>query len=164
MPISGTGKADVVIVDASGEITAVECKLRANPEIRRHVVGQLLAYSSAISQMSFADFDDAFARSEAKASLSEALVADSDVDEELGAAVGDNLRSGSMTLIVAVDEITDELKHIVSYLNFHTTTDVNFLAFEMRRAVVKVSSVASGDVWRGDRSRESAVRPAPSAP
>ena len=48
MPISGTGKADVVIVDASGDITVVECKLAANPEIRRRVVGQLLAYSSAI--------------------------------------------------------------------------------------------------------------------
>ena len=60
MPISGTGKADVVVVDASGDITVVECKLAANPEIRRRVVGQLLAYSSAIWQMSFADFDDAF--------------------------------------------------------------------------------------------------------
>lgn len=135
MPISGTGKADVVIVDASSEITVVECKLRANPEIRRHVVGQLLAYSSAISQMSFADFNDAFARSKANSSLSDALAADSDLDEELRAEVEDNLRSGRMRLIIAVDEITDELKHIVSYLNFHTTADVNFLAFEMRRAV-----------------------------
>ena len=61
MPISGTGKADVVIVDASGDITVVECKLAANPEIRRRVVGQLLAYASAIWQMSFEEFDDAFA-------------------------------------------------------------------------------------------------------
>jgi RecB family endonuclease NucS len=35
MPISGTGKADVVIVEASGDITVVECKLSTNPEIRR---------------------------------------------------------------------------------------------------------------------------------
>ncbi|MBV9049649.1 MAG: hypothetical protein JOY58_15340 [Solirubrobacterales bacterium] len=34
MPISGRGSADVVIVDASGDITVVECKLPANPEIR----------------------------------------------------------------------------------------------------------------------------------
>ena len=93
MPISGTGKADVVIVEASGDITVVECKLRANPEIRRHVVGQLLAYSSAIWQMSYAEFDDAFRRSEAKRSLSDAFVPGNDLDEEeFRAAVDDNLR------------------------------------------------------------------------
>jgi hypothetical protein len=154
MPISGTGKADVVIVDASGEITVVECKLRANPEIRRHVVGQLLAYSSAISQMSFADFDDAFARSKANSSLSNGLAADSDLDEELRAAVEDNLRSGSMRLIIAVDDITDELKHIVSYLNFHTTTDVNFLAFEMRRAVGEGVEVLLPETYGEESARE----------
>jgi hypothetical protein len=153
LPISGTGKADVVIVDASGEITVVECKLRANPEIRRHVVGQLLAYSSAISQMSFAEFDDAFARSRANSSLSDALVADSDLDEELRAAVDDNLRSGSMRLIIAVDEITDELKHIVSYLNFHMT-DVNFLALEMRRAVGEGVEVLLPETYGEESARE----------
>lgn len=154
MPISGTGTADVVIVDASGEITVVECKLAANREIRRHVVGQLLAYASAISQMSFADFDDAFARSRANSSLSDALVVDSDLDEELRAAVEDNLRSGSMRLIIAVDEITDELKHIVSYLNFHTTTDVNFLAFEMRRAVGEGVEVLLPETYGEESARE----------
>src|SRR4051812_37435862 len=82
MPISGAGSADVVIVDASGDITVVECKLRANPEIRRRVVGQLFAYASAIWRMSFARFDDAFRRSEAKRSLSDALVHDNGLDEE----------------------------------------------------------------------------------
>ena len=40
-----------------------------------------------------------------------------------------------MRLIIATDEITDELKRIVSYLNSHTTTNVELLALEMRRAV-----------------------------
>lgn len=115
MPIPGTGKADVVIVDASGEITVVECKLRANPDIRRQVAGQLLACASAISQMSFADFDGAFRRSKANTSLPDALVPGNDLDEEeFRAAVDDNLRSGRMRLIIAVDEITDELKRIVT--------------------------------------------------
>jgi hypothetical protein len=135
MPISGTGKADVVIVDAGGEITVVECKLRANREIRRHVVGQLLAYASAISQMRFADLDGAFRRSKARTSLFDALVRDDDIDEEeFRSAVDENLQSGSMRLIIAVDEITDELKHTVTYLNSNTTTNVKFLALEMRWA------------------------------
>ena len=48
-------------------------------------------------------------------------------EEEFRAAVDDNLQSGSMRLIIATDEITDELKRIVSYLNSHTTTNVEVL-------------------------------------
>ena len=133
MPIPGAGAVDVVIVDANGDVTVVECKLRANPEIRRRVVGQLLAYASALWQMSFADFDDAFRRSEVKQSLS-GLLHGNDLDEEqFRRAVEDNLTSGRFRLIIAVDEITGELKRTVSYLNSHTTTDLELLALEMRR-------------------------------
>jgi hypothetical protein len=155
MPIPGTGKADVVIVDASGEITVVECKLRANPEICRRVVGPLLAYASAISQMSFADFDGAFRRSKANRSLSDALVPGNDLDEdEFRAAVDDNLRSGSMRLIIAVDEITEELKRTVTYLNSHTTTKVELLALEMRRAVAEGVEVLLPAMYGEESARE----------
>ena len=155
MPIPGTGKADVVIVDAGGEITVVECKLRANPEIRRRVVGQLLAYASAISQMSFADFDGAFRRSNANRSLSDGLVPGNDLDEEeFRAAVDDNLRSGRMRLIIAVDEITEELKRTVTYLNSHTTTNVELLALEMRRAVDEGVEVLLPATYGEESARE----------
>ena len=155
MPISGTGQADVVIVDASGDITVVECKLAANPEIRRRVVGQLLAYSSAIWQMSVEEFDGAFRRSEAKRSLFDALVPGNDLDEEeLRAAVDDNLQNGSMRLIIATDEITDELKRIVSYLNSHTTTNVEFLALEMRRAGDEGVEVLLPAIYGEESARE----------
>ena len=155
MPLSGTGQADVVIVDASGDITVVECKLAANPEIRRRVVGQLLAYSSAIWQMSFEEFDDAFRRSQAKRSLFDALVCGNDLDErEFRAAVDDNLQNGSMRLIIATDEITDELKRIVSYLNSHTTTHVEFLALEMRRAVDEAVEVLLPAIYGEESARE----------
>jgi hypothetical protein len=159
MPISGAGSADVVIVDAAGDITVVECKLRANPEIRRQVVGQLLAYASAIWQMSFADFDDAFRRSEARRSLSDALVGGDDLDEEeFSRAVEANLMSGSMRLIIAVDEITDELRRIVSYLNSHTTTNVEFLALEMRRAADEGVEVLLPEIYGEESARTKRAR------
>ena len=43
---SGVGPADVVVLDAEGSITVVECKLSANAEVRRTVVGQVLDYAS----------------------------------------------------------------------------------------------------------------------
>jgi hypothetical protein len=157
--ISGAGSADVVIVDGGGEITVVECKLRANPEIRRQVVGQLLAYSSAIWRMSFADLDEAFRRSQAQQSLSDALASGDDLDEEeFRRAVEDNLMSGSMRLIIAVDEITDELKRIVSYLNSHTTPNVELLALEMRRAADEGVEVLLPAIYGEESARTKRTR------
>lgn len=75
-------------------------------------------------------------------------------EEEFRAAVDDNLRSGSMRLIIATDEITDELKRIVSYLNSHTTTNVEFLALEMRRAVDEGVEVLLPAIYGEESARE----------
>src|SRR5215213_1750679 len=45
---TGAGPADLVGVGLDGSLLLVECKLRANPEIRRAVVGQLFAYASSL--------------------------------------------------------------------------------------------------------------------
>lgn len=42
---TGAGPIDLLTVGLDGSVVLVECKLRANPEIRRAVVGQLLAYA-----------------------------------------------------------------------------------------------------------------------
>jgi len=39
--IPEVGSVDLVAVDAQGELTLVECKLNANPEIRLAVIGHL---------------------------------------------------------------------------------------------------------------------------
>lgn len=44
--IPGTGSVDIALVQPSGLITPVECKLRANAEIRRAVLGQIMAYAA----------------------------------------------------------------------------------------------------------------------
>lgn len=57
-------RADLVGVDGGGRITIVECKLRANPQIRREIVGQVPAYAGAIWQMGTDDFCSAGRRSQ----------------------------------------------------------------------------------------------------
>ena len=59
--VSGIGSADLVGVDSTGGITIVECKLKANPEIRRQVVGQIFAYASGLSGLTYEQFDALFA-------------------------------------------------------------------------------------------------------
>ncbi len=58
---TGAGPADLVGIGLDGSVLLVECKLRANPEIRRAVVGQLFAYASALWQMPIEDFEQAVA-------------------------------------------------------------------------------------------------------
>ena len=48
---SGVGPADLVVVDAEGSITLVECKLAANRQVRREVIGQVLDYASRLWRM-----------------------------------------------------------------------------------------------------------------
>jgi hypothetical protein len=56
---TGAGPVDLLGVGLDGSIVVIEYKLRANPEIRRAVIGQLLAYASSIWQTSAATFEQA---------------------------------------------------------------------------------------------------------
>jgi hypothetical protein len=62
--MAGAGRADVVVVGAGGDITIVECKLAANPEIRRWVIGQTLEYAAALWKLDYEEFKRSLARRE----------------------------------------------------------------------------------------------------
>ncbi|PRY69866.1 hypothetical protein [Halomonas ventosae] len=49
------GPVDAVFISPSGRLTLVECKLWRNPEARRKVIAQILDYTRAVSQWSYAD-------------------------------------------------------------------------------------------------------------
>jgi hypothetical protein len=139
-----TGPVDLLIVGIDGALTIVECKLQSNPDIRRRVVGQVVAYAAGLWRLSFEELDSAFAARAGK-TLSTTLAAvvnevGGDFDEvQFRHAVSANLAAGRFRLIIAVDAITEELKRIVEYLNDHTVRDVEMIAFE-------VGYAADGDV------------------
>jgi hypothetical protein len=117
--IPGVGRVDVVAVDREGAVTVCEVKLARNPEVRRHVVGQLLAYASALTGWSFPDLDACW-RSNEKIGLLDALLgpdADALEREELASAIGRALATGSFRLVLAVDELTAELRRTIAYLS-----------------------------------------------
>jgi hypothetical protein len=43
--LPGSGNTDLLAFSSAGEITIVECKLAANAEIKRTVIGQILEYA-----------------------------------------------------------------------------------------------------------------------
>lgn len=133
--VPATGPIDIVAVDPEGEITLVECKLRANPEIRRHVIGQLLAYASGIWRMTYDEFDRAFSRRVGSLveSVKAVVLEGADWDEaSFRDEVTRRVEQGEFRLIIAVDSITDELKRVVEYANSITRRGVEVVALELR--------------------------------
>ena len=135
LAIPGVGSLDLAAVSPSGKITLVECKLAANPEIRRNVIGQVFAYAAGLWSLSYDEFNQLFA-SRSGQSLADAVAAagrlESDWDQDdFRRAVAANLETGRFDLVIAVDKITDELKRVVRYLNEHTVTEIRVLALEL---------------------------------
>jgi hypothetical protein len=130
------GSVDLVGVSPTGWLTVVECKLKANSEIKRSIVGQLFAYGAALWEMSYEDFDQRW-RQRMDVALIEHVAtqaAEHGVDWDRDgflAAVASNLEAGRSTLVVAVDEITAELRRIIEYLSVHTVGDVAVVALEL---------------------------------
>lgn len=153
------GSIDLVGVDTDGNITIVECKLQANPEIRRHVVGQLFAYAAGLSKMSFDEFDRWFS-SRARGPLSEktsALATGEWNAEAFRSAVSANLEAGRFRLVIAVDSITPELKDVVEYINKHMISDVEVLALELGYVATENVEILIPELYGEESSR---ARPA----
>ncbi|MEQ8717118.1 MAG: hypothetical protein RIE08_05860 [Acidimicrobiales bacterium] len=155
-----TGSVDVVAVSADGDITLCECKLAKNSEIRRTIVGQVLAYASGLEGATFEEFDRAW-RQRSDVGLAESAASTSpDLNEaEFLDAVASNLQKGAFRLVLAVDRIDRELQRIVEYLSRHTTSDTTVVALEMRYAAegeveVMVPRVYGVELARQKRPRD----------
>lgn len=128
--VPGAGRADVIVVDAKGGITIVECKLAKNPEIRRWVIGQLYEYAAGLWKLDYTDFERSFAARDKSMTHPFKALPDWD-EEEFRGAVSQNLASGAFRLVIAVDEASEGLKRAVTFLNSHTGPEVQLLAMEL---------------------------------
>ena len=155
--VPGVGAADLIVVDREGEITIVECKLAANSEIRRSVIGQAFAYAAGVWQLSYEDFDRAFAARGQSLESSFDGAADWDAPA-FREAVEANLERGALGLVIAVDQITDELKRTIVYINRHTTAELRLLALELRRAADGGIEIVMPEVY-GEESATEPTRP-----
>jgi hypothetical protein len=133
LQVPDTGPADVVVIDTEGGITVIECKLRANPEVRRWVIGQVFSYASGIAQMSVQELDDVWrTRTGADIINSFTPALPEEVEESvLVARIAQNLQTGRLRLVIAVDAMTEELKRTVTYINGHSGGTFELLALEL---------------------------------
>jgi hypothetical protein len=129
---SGIGPADVVILDESGDLTLIECKLTTNPQIRREIVGQVLDYASRLWGMRVDEFEARWRR--AAKTESSPLSAFDDAGTYTRERLAENLQAGRMRLVLAVDQVNDDLKRIVEYLNLITLSEVSVFVMEFVHA------------------------------
>jgi len=133
--LPGSGATDVLAFSPQGDIAIIECKLAANPEVKRKVIGQILEYAAYMWQMSYEQVDSRVQALKSK-SLAE-LVADSiagEWNEELFRdGVRQSLENGSFILVIVVDEINEDLRRIIRYVNECSKSAFSLHAMEMNR-------------------------------
>ena len=131
--LPGAGNTDLLCFSAEGDIAVIECKLAANAEIKRKVIGQILEYAAYLWRMSYEELDQRVQAKRGKplATLVNDAVASSDWDEEnFRTAVQESLRKGSFILLIAVDTINEELSRTISFLNGCGDPGFSFCALE----------------------------------
>jgi hypothetical protein len=136
VPVRRAGSADVVVVDAKGQIAIVECKRASNPESRRWVIGQLFEYAAGLWKCKYEDLKRILAARGKK--LTEPFEHDAGWDEKtFRRAVSQTLKDGDFRLFIAVDEMTETLKkrldRTVTFLNSRLRPEVEFLAVALPR-------------------------------
>ncbi|HEY8700762.1 MAG TPA: hypothetical protein VIM08_07330 [Arthrobacter sp.] len=126
---SEVGPADIVVVDSTGELTLVECKLASNPQIRREVVGQMFDYASRLWKM---DVEEFAAKWRVRTSRP-LFIDDADGGISLRESLARNLAEGRFRIVLAVDVINPALKRMVEYLNAMAGPATSVIAVEYSR-------------------------------
>ena len=121
----GTGKADILAVEASGRPVIVEVKLARNTEARRAIVSQVLAYAAFLHGYAVADLEQGPLRNAMAdtgyGSIAEMVTAEDQEgavnEEEFVPALQEHLDAGRFRLVLVLDDVSSELERIIAYLD-----------------------------------------------
>ena len=130
------GSIDLLGFTANGDIAIIECKLAANAEIKRKVIGQVLEYGANLWGMDYEELDHIiFERTQQNlADLVRKEVQDPDWEQEtFRGNVESALQTGNFILIIVVDENNEDLSRIVRFINEAGKPAFSLAALEMRR-------------------------------
>lgn len=133
--LPGSGNTDILAFSTDGDISIIECKLATNPEGKRKVIGQILEYAAHLWEMSYDQVNTRIRHLREK-DLSELVreAATGGWDEEsFREGVKQSLHSGSFILIIVVDEINEDLRRTIRYVNECSESAFSLHALEMRK-------------------------------
>lgn len=155
------GKIDLFMISETGDVIVVETKLARNRESRREVVAQIIDYISSLSEMSFYELDLA-----TKNLLGE-VIDNIESEINLPKVIDDNLRSGRIKLIIAVDESNEDLTRLTQFLSDHTRFAIELIEIRKYRdgerelyvstEIVKSSEMDESNRILGEKRNENAA-------
>ena len=150
VPVRRAGSADVVVVNAEGQIGIVECKLARNPESRRSVIGQVFEYAAGLWKLDDTDLKRIFAARGTDLTKPFERVAGWD-EPTFGRDLTRNLKAGEFRLFIAVDEMTERLEKKLN----RTVTFINNQLPKVELLAVAVPRDGREEVY-GDKPDEMA--------
>ena len=158
---------DHLIVDQDAVPTLVEVKRGSNSEIRRQVVGQMLEYAAHAAQTWTADelretFEETASSDgvDPDQQLRDLLETDDETDaDRFWEDVAKNLNDTHMRLLFVADELPEELKSIVMFLNAQMP-NVEVLAVEIKQFKDQYSQTLVPRVFgrTADSTKDSSAR------
>lgn len=121
----GNGKVDVLTVETSGRPAIIEVKLAKNPEARRAVVAQALAYAAFLRGFTVEELEcgplNGPLQKIGYTSLDEAVRGqdqESAVDlDTFRSSLQEYLNSGEFRVVLVLDEVSTELERLTGYLD-----------------------------------------------
>ena len=132
----GTGYADILAIEPSGRPTIIEVKLASNPEARRAIVSQVIAYAAFLHGSDIESLEQGpLRRPLADAGHGTILDAVQAQDQEgavdptsFSTSLQEFLDQGNFRLVLVLDEVSTELAKVVAYLD---TITVQALAIDL---------------------------------
>lgn len=167
----GHWSLDHLFLDQDGIPTFVECKLAANPEVRRTVVAQMLEYAAngiaywEMEKLIEAAKKEAEKRNDTLEHEVLQLIRKDDpaAVEQYWQDVAENLREGKVRLVFVTEEAPKELRRLVEFLNDKMAPDVKVCIVEIKQFIREGET--SGEAQRALVSRAiGVIEPKPPAP
>lgn len=155
----GNGYADILAVESSGRPAIIEVKLERNPEARKAIVSQIIAYAAFLQGFSIEDLERGplhrFLADAGHTSIFDAVKAQDQegaVDaDSFTASLQDYLQRGNFRLVLVLDDVPTELERVVAYLDAITvqalTIDlITLKVYEVNGAQVALPQRVSPDL------------------
>lgn len=138
---------DVLLLDRTGTATFVEVKRARDTRTRREVVAQMLEYAAnGTSYLNIGNIRQAlYERAEKNAEFRDILQnVTGDDPEAFWQLVKSKLESGQVRLVFVADQIPDELRRLVEFLN-EKMPSIQVLALEVRQFKIEGHRVVIGE-------------------
>ena len=146
----GTGYADILAVESSGRPTIIEVKLASNPEARRAIVSQVIAYAAFLHGFTVEGLERGpLSKALADAGYGTILDAVEAQDQEgavnassFNVSMQEFLDQGNFRLVLVLDEVSAELLRVIGYLDAITVQTLTIDLLTLKVYAVNGAQVA----------------------